>query len=348
MVSKIRVYGEAQNRTALGIVQAYMKLYPNASVEQLREAFPDTLAPDKGVAEIFVKSDYKDAGENYFTESDELINLSNGQKVAFVKHWSKPSYDNLVKRASDYGIEVAEFEHQKQVGKKGSYYLEYVNGYDPATGVQTVQDYQRDTTRRGCAAWMWWLLLAIIAVIILALLIGKCCSSHEEAARDNNGLVETTIVAVEEDAPASDAALAAGATAAATDNLAADASATADAAAVKAKAVAAIEQYQKEFDAVEYPVGEYNLKPGAKKILDNVVTVMKDNPGLKLTVNGYASREGNADANKVLSQKRADSVVDYLVSQGIAADRVKGVGLGVSNPVSGELAPNRRIDFVVE
>lgn len=49
MENKIRVYGKAQNRTALGIMHAYMLMNPDATLEDLREAFPDSLNPDSGV-----------------------------------------------------------------------------------------------------------------------------------------------------------------------------------------------------------------------------------------------------------------------------------------------------------
>lgn len=75
---------------------------------------------------------------------------------------------------------------------------------------------------------------------------------------------------------------------------------------------------------------------------------MKENPGMKITVNGYASREGNPQANQVLSDKRAATVVDYLVSKGVASGCLKASGLNTSDPISKELSPNRRIDFVVE
>ena len=54
MASKVRVYGKAQNRTALGIAHAYMVMYPQATLEDLRKAFPNELNPDKGTKEIFI------------------------------------------------------------------------------------------------------------------------------------------------------------------------------------------------------------------------------------------------------------------------------------------------------
>lgn len=357
MASKIRVYGQAQNRTALGIVHAYMRLNPDATIEDLRRVFPDELAPDKGVAEIFVDSEFDDKGEHYFTEAEELVDTADGRKVAVAKHWSKPSYANLVRRAADHDIEVAEFEQQQHVGQKGSYYLEYVNGYRPAAA--DVPPVVGNGKNRGCLTFLW-VILGILLLLLLAALVSRCCRggcSGCETANDGAApalVEETTIVAV--DGTADSAANVNGPSAAytgtdasaATSTSTTDGNASASAATTASAAVVAqVEKYQEQFDAIEYPVGEYRLKPGAKAVLDNLAALMKDNPDMKLTVNGYASREGNPEANQVLSDKRAASVVDYLVSKGIAASRLKAVGLNSSDPISSQLAPNRRVDFVV-
>lgn len=340
MASKIRVYGQAQNRTALGIIHAYMKLYPKATIEDLRKAFPDELAPDKGTTEIFVESGYDDKGEHYFTKADELVETADGKKVAVVKLWTKPSYENLVRRAADYDIEVAEFEQQQHVGQKGSYELKYVNGYNPDIVALLPEAEEEETAdpvvvekKRGCMPW-FWALLAILAIVLLALLLSRGCCDKTACATDDPTATETVTVVEETGTPAATADAATAINVATT--------------AATPEVIAQLEKYQKEFDAIEYPVGEYRLKPEAKAILDRVATVLNDNPGVKMTVNGYASREGNVEANQILSDKRAATVVDYLVGKGVAADRLKAVGLCTSNPVSDQLAPNRRIDFVVE
>ena len=50
---KVKVYGKAQNRTALGIMHAYMTLHPETTLDQLKKAFPDSLNPDSGVKHNF-------------------------------------------------------------------------------------------------------------------------------------------------------------------------------------------------------------------------------------------------------------------------------------------------------
>ena len=93
MANKVRVYGKAQNRTALGIVNAYVVMYPHATLEDLRKAFPNSLNPDQGVSELFLPVDEakainKDKNMSlYFAKDDEVIHLNNGQTIALSQIW---------------------------------------------------------------------------------------------------------------------------------------------------------------------------------------------------------------------------------------------------------------------
>ena len=57
--ARVRVYGKAQNRTALGIMHAYMVMYPQSKLEDIQKAFPDTLNPDSGVKKNFIYAEEK-------------------------------------------------------------------------------------------------------------------------------------------------------------------------------------------------------------------------------------------------------------------------------------------------
>ncbi|MCE5180281.1 MAG: OmpA family protein [Betaproteobacteria bacterium] len=76
------------------------------------------------------------------------------------------------------------------------------------------------------------------------------------------------------------------------------------------------------------------VRPEGKKVLDDkVVEGMKAHPEVELLlVTGHADRIGNAKYNQKLSERRAAAVKTYLVSKGIAADRVKTVGKGEAEP----------------
>lgn len=172
MTSKVRVYGKAQNRTALGIIHAYQIMYPHCTLEDLKKAFPDALNPDSGtkiicMSEKDVKKHIADGdewyaqGQGYFLENDEWLIMPDKSRVAVVRMWTKPSFDRLVEHAKQYGIEVAEFE-KGQRGEKGGYRLEYLNGYIPPKPEKS-------------KTWLWILIAAIIIILgLLAwLLFGK-------------------------------------------------------------------------------------------------------------------------------------------------------------------------------
>ena len=154
MASKVRVYGKAQNRTALGIAHAYMVMYPQATLEDLRKAFPNELNPDKGVKENFVYAEDKGTTadwEGFFKAEDELLTMGDGKKVSVVKMWTKTSFERMVSHAKLYDIEIAQFEAADKGGKKGGFRLEYLNGYVPP-----VPD------KKKSLWWIWLLLLLLI------------------------------------------------------------------------------------------------------------------------------------------------------------------------------------------
>lgn len=77
------------------------------------------------------------------------------------------------------------------------------------------------------------------------------------------------------------------------------------------------------------------IKPEGKASLDDLVNNLQKFPEVELIlVTGHADYRGSDKANMTLSQKRADSVKSYLVSKGIAANRVQAEGKGESEPVT--------------
>ena len=152
--AKVRVYGKAQNRTALGIAHAYMVMYPHATIEDLRKAFPNSLNPDSGVKEIFVFAEDKGTTADwngYFKGEDELLTMGDGKKASIVSMWTKPSFERMVAQARAYDIIVAKFEAADKGGKKGGFRLEYLNGYIPPVPKQ-----------KKSMWWVWLLLLLVV------------------------------------------------------------------------------------------------------------------------------------------------------------------------------------------
>ena len=94
------------------------------------------------------------------------------------------------------------------------------------------------------------------------------------------------------------------------------------------------------------------LKPGAREKLARVAGVLLAYPGLELEVEGHTDSMGTDEYNQGLSERRAASVRDYLMSQGIPRDTIEAMGFGESRPVVGnETAAgrqrNRRVELIV-
>lgn len=86
--------------------------------------------------------------------------------------------------------------------------------------------------------------------------------------------------------------------------------------------------------------------------LDEVVKVLKEHADYKISVDGYTDNTGKADFNQKLSENRAKSVRDYLVSKGIDESRITFAGHGINNPIADNntaagRAQNRRVEMTL-
>lgn len=86
-------------------------------------------------------------------------------------------------------------------------------------------------------------------------------------------------------------------------------------------------------------------------MLDEVVALINKNPQLKkISIDGHASAEGTAAANKKLSDERAKSVMAYLVGHGVQQERLSATGWGIEKPIADNATEegrekNRRVEF---
>jgi outer membrane protein OmpA-like peptidoglycan-associated protein len=105
--------------------------------------------------------------------------------------------------------------------------------------------------------------------------------------------------------------------------------------------------------SVLFVTNRSDLMPGAQVKLNDVANALiKQDAESKITVEGHTDSQGEASYNQDLSQRRAQSVRDYLVSRGIAADRVTAQGFGLTRPIADNAsaegrANNRRVEIVV-
>lgn len=100
-----------------------------------------------------------------------------------------------------------------------------------------------------------------------------------------------------------------------------------------------------------FPLGSSELTPGAQAEARAFAKAMQapQMAGLRFAIEGHTDALGQRDRNMTLSQARAQSVVDYLVSQGVDASRLTAKGYGPDRPLRGTRATapaNRRVEFV--
>lgn len=102
---------------------------------------------------------------------------------------------------------------------------------------------------------------------------------------------------------------------------------------------------------INFDTGKATIQPSSENVLNEIVKLLQQNPDLKLRVEGHTDNQGAAAANQALSEKRAQSVVAWLTSHGIAATRLTAKGLGQTKPVADNStedgrAKNRRVELV--
>lgn len=93
------------------------------------------------------------------------------------------------------------------------------------------------------------------------------------------------------------------------------------------------------------------VRPESAATLDEVVTLLANEPSWRITIEGHTDATGSAAHNQTLSEQRAEAVRAYLVGRGIAAERLTATGFGASQPVADNAtelgrARNRRVELV--
>ena len=155
MAKKIRVYGQSQKWTALGIVAAYLELHPNATLLDLRQAFPkNEIGNEIDTVENIIGKEkdgkFDEKLSKQITDMEMSLTLKDGTKVAFSNPmWPADKFKKIDKCAEQYGIEIADFkEAEKGIGKRGNYSLEIISD------------------KKKCN-WLLWLILAFIILGVI-------------------------------------------------------------------------------------------------------------------------------------------------------------------------------------
>jgi outer membrane protein OmpA-like peptidoglycan-associated protein len=103
---------------------------------------------------------------------------------------------------------------------------------------------------------------------------------------------------------------------------------------------------------VLFETGKYALSQEAQLKLAKLSGIIQAHPGLNLAIEGHTDTTGTADFNMKLSQQRADTVREFLISQGMSPDTITAKGMGQDNPVADNSTAagrkqNRRVEIIV-
>lgn len=91
---------------------------------------------------------------------------------------------------------------------------------------------------------------------------------------------------------------------------------------------------------IYYDFDKATLRPQSFIVLDTIVSIMEDNPNIIIEMSAHTDSKGKDDYNMKLSQRRAQSCVDYLVSKGIPMTRMIAKGYGKTRPIAPNTLPN--------
>ena len=103
---------------------------------------------------------------------------------------------------------------------------------------------------------------------------------------------------------------------------------------------------------VNFAFNSAELTSSAKTNLDKLATVLINNPDTNINIYGHTDNKGTAQVNQKISENRANSVKNYLISKGIASSRMNTMGRGFSEPIASNdtdagRAQNRRVEFAI-
>jgi outer membrane protein OmpA-like peptidoglycan-associated protein len=340
----IQVNGKAMNRTALGIIDAFLTLYPKTTFSQLKEAFPDSLnlrGPNQAPKSIFkpytdrdfgvihsldeIKSEFAKANLPYdglfFLKETEMFKTSDGVTVIVNKLWESndnltgvSDLENLANQAKKFGIVVNKFEARVPF-QHGSYSLDIIQNelFELISGRTTIIEKEvireRTVEKKVIPFWVW----IILALALIPLILWLSGTFKSEAVIINKTITETdTIVKIQ------------------------------------TIYIQEIDSIEAKFNSVQFKAGNADLPEDAKFALYDLAKIMEKQAEIKLSIQGHTSKEGNADFNQELSEKRAKSVVDFLVERGVASSRLSYEGKGSSEPIDpNNNDVNRRTEFVI-
>lgn len=103
-----------------------------------------------------------------------------------------------------------------------------------------------------------------------------------------------------------------------------------------------------KMENIFYEFGKWNITKESEEELNNLVKLLEDNPNITIELSAHTDSVGTDAANMELSQKRANSAVEYLINAGVAKDRLTPKGYGENKPVVVDIFMAQRYSFLKE
>lgn len=100
-------------------------------------------------------------------------------------------------------------------------------------------------------------------------------------------------------------------------------------------------------EAITFNVGKYDIKPASYNTLNQVAATLNQYNQTNVVINGYASVDGGATTNQILSQNRAAAVANYLAGQGVSTSRISAYGRGATTQFGSAPESNRRVELTI-
>ena len=103
-----------------------------------------------------------------------------------------------------------------------------------------------------------------------------------------------------------------------------------------------------QMDNIFYEFAKWNLTPQSETGLQQLVKLLNDNPNITIEMSAHTDYVGNNESNRILSERRAQSVVDYLIKAGIDKKRLTAVGYGEEQPFTVDINTAKKYNFLKE
>ena len=99
-----------------------------------------------------------------------------------------------------------------------------------------------------------------------------------------------------------------------------------------------------------FDTGKATIKPESVSVMVDIIQILNEYPNAKFTVEGHTDSVGSSESNQRLSEARANSVLRFLINEGISSSRLTAIGFGEEKPIASNATrsgrqQNRRVEI---